>query len=97
MVTQCKTCKQIMPPRGLPKTLRLSPLAERIWTAVRDHPGITSSELMGLVYPGEFWGAPQSFEVLRVTICRMNKYLRQLRPPIEISARERRGYRVRSI
>ena len=92
---RCKCCKQIVPPRGIPPDLQLSPMQELIWEAVRQHPGISGAEIFGLVYPGEFDGGPMDVNGLRVQIARMNKRLRHLK--IEITGRDRRGYKVRGI
>lgn len=70
-------------------------MQELIWEAVIQHPGLSAAEMFGLVYAGEFDGGPMDVNGLRVQIARMNRTLRVF--DIEISARDRRGYKVQGI
>lgn len=94
-MSRCECCKQLMPPKGLPEGLRLSPMQELIWEAVMQHPGISGAEMFGLVYSGEFDGGPMDVNGLRVQIARMNRLLRVF--DVEITGRDRRGYKVRGV
>lgn len=93
-MTKCKCCGQVIPPKGLPAGIRLSPLKTRIWETVRRHPGLTCAEMHTLVYP-DWNGGPEDHNGLRVAICQMNRLLRVF--DLEISNRDRLGYRVQAI
>jgi DNA-binding response OmpR family regulator len=95
-MARCECCGQPLPPKGLPKGVKLTSTQQRIWEGVTNWPGMSSRELM-------HWSHGYNENLLddntiRVQVLYLN---RKLRPHgLEITAGGRGssdGYRVREL
>ena len=86
----CSHCGQPIPPKGL----RLPPIKQRIYDAVKRRPGITAQELRDWVWADDPNGGPESRKVLHVHVSQLNHLL----APLGIMVRSQGGgYRIRSV
>ena len=92
MTERCECCGQLLPIRGLPGGVHLSPLKRRIWEAVSSWPGMTAQEIMDSVYGNDVSGGPEDDNNIRINICQMNKQLRG--HGVEIRGSKTEGYRI---